>query len=52
MTLQKIPTALFKNFLAGMYLYAIGISFAYAGDIGQSYDWCDPTYCCNPTKIT
>ena len=52
MTLQKIPTALFKNFLAGMYFYALGISLAYAGDVGQNYDWCDPTYCCNPIKIT
>jgi hypothetical protein len=50
MILQKIPTALYKNFLSGMYLYAIGMSLAYAGDIGQQFDWCDPTYCCDIKK--
>ena len=52
MTLQKTLTALYKNFLAGMCLYAISMSLAYAGDLGQTYDWCDPSYCCNPMKVT
>ncbi len=38
MTLQKILTALYKNLLTGMYLYAISMSLAYAGYIGQDYD--------------
>jgi hypothetical protein len=50
MILQKTLTALYKNFIAGMCLYAIGMSLAYAGDVGQTYDWCDPTYCCNLKK--
>ena len=45
-------TALFKNFLAGVCFYAIGMSFAHASNYNQIYDWCDPTYCCNPTKVT
>lgn len=48
---QKTLIALFKNFIAGISVCAIGMSLAYAGDVEKTYDWCDPTYCCNPTKI-
>lgn len=51
MTLQKTLTALFDNIITGLAIYGISMSLAYAGDVGQTYDWCDPTYCCNPTKI-
>lgn len=52
MIVQETLTALFNNFLKGLTIYAIGISLAYAGDIGQTYnDWCDPTYCCNPKPV-
>jgi hypothetical protein len=52
MIVQETLTALFNNFLKGLTIYAIGISLAYAGDIGQTYnDWCDPTYCCNPKSV-
>jgi len=55
MTLQKILTALYKNLLTGMYLYAISMSLAYAGYIGQDYDpqydWCDPRFCCPPERL-
>ncbi len=52
MIAQETLTVLFNNFLKGLAIYAIGISLAYAGDIGQNYnDWCDPTYCCNPKPV-
>ncbi len=52
MIAQETLIVLFNNFLKGLAIYAIGISLAYAGDIGQNYnDWCDPTYCCNPKPV-
>ena len=53
MTAREILTALTKNFITGLSMYAISMSLAYGGYIGQDYgDWCDPTYCCPPKPET
>jgi hypothetical protein len=50
MTLQKILTVLCNEFIAGLTIYGISMSLAYAGYIGQDYDLqhdlCDPRFCC------
>ena len=45
-------TVLCNKFITGLAIYGIGMSLAYAGYIGQTYDpqydWCDPRFCCPP----
>lgn len=51
MIYQKTLTVLCKNFLAGLAFYGISMSLAYGGYVGQDYNWCDPSYCCQPREI-
>jgi hypothetical protein len=44
MTIQKTLTVLYKGIICGLAMYAISMSLAYAGDVGQ--EWCDPRFCC------
>lgn len=44
MTVSKTLTALFKDILAGMTLYGIGVAMAHGAFIDNNYI-CDPTYC-------
>ena len=46
---QETRIALYNNIIAGLAMYGISMSLAYAGYIGQDYaNWCNPTYCCDP----
>jgi hypothetical protein len=55
MTVLETLTALFNKFITGLAIYAIGMSLAYAGYVGQNYDphydWCDPRFCCPPGNL-
>ena len=47
---RTILTTLFNKIIIGFAIYGIGMSLAYAGYVGQDYDWCDPRYCCPPKE--
>jgi hypothetical protein len=49
MTLQRIPTALYKNIICALAIHVFSAGLAHAGYIAQT-DWCNPSYCCPPKE--